>query len=547
MSTQNQADERGQAERAKEPMDELLDELLRRAATEGRLITTKFRIAQGFDLNARDAEGHTPLMLAARHGHDAICRVLVQHGADPHATRHGKTALEMALENGMKNAADAICEAAGIEEPQGFYVSPSQLEHAGRSSGSSASERQSKKPASLGGRTENSPGMYAPNINLESISLDALSDFDSFPCGAEADNEAQEGDAEAGDAEAEMAAKSIGEQEEAPPDAPPPASAPESGWENFEPEPHTPLPQDEPEVRNTAARVQSAISAHIPQDGLPEFDFTDTGGSGTLALWSGSNDAAAAERAADSGMIVPPSLEVPLHAQAKAIAPAGEMNASAPSVPSAARMDKVLRRAATTGSVKTLREICLAYGSDLNARDADGLTALMLAAQCNHAEVCRLLLEHGADAFATRNGKTALDMALSVGAGDAARAIRGEPLPQPGNSKSTRKAKVLKRRANAASTMDTRLQQAIEEGSEFLMEHLIQRGVDLNARDKNGHTPLMLAASGNHADICRLLIENGADADATLHGETAFEMAWYAGAQQAVKAIRAAVQAQRKQ
>jgi RNA polymerase primary sigma factor len=43
----------------------------------------------------------------------------------------------------------------------------------------------------------------------------------------------------------------------------------------------------------------------------------------------------------------------------------------------------------------------------------------------------------------------------------------------------------------------------------------INRGDDLNARDQNGYTPLMLAASRNRAEICERLI--GAGADPTLH------------------------------
>jgi len=47
---------------------------------------------------------------------------------------------------------------------------------------------------------------------------------------------------------------------------------------------------------------------------------------------------------------------------------------------------------------------------------ADQNTALHLAAQNGHAEVCSLLLEHGADAFATnRQGHTAADLALAAG------------------------------------------------------------------------------------------------------------------------------------
>lgn len=47
-------------------------------------------------------------------------------------------------------------------------------------------------------------------------------------------------------------------------------------------------------------------------------------------------------------------------------------------------------------------------------------------------------------------------------------------------------------------------------------------GVDVNAPDVLGVTPLMMAASQGHVDVCRILIEMGADADvAADYGYTA--------------------------
>jgi RNA polymerase primary sigma factor len=40
----------------------------------------------------------------------------------------------------------------------------------------------------------------------------------------------------------------------------------------------------------------------------------------------------------------------------------------------------------------------------------------------------------------------------------------------------------------------------------------IQRGVDVNARDGEGRTPLMISALRGHVDLCRMLLEGGADA-----------------------------------
>ena len=54
--------------------------------------------------------------------------------------------------------------------------------------------------------------------------------------------------------------------------------------------------------------------------------------------------------------------------------------------------------------------------ADINARNGHGMTLLMKAACCGHAQVVRLLLEHGADPNLTRNDKfTALALAAFFG------------------------------------------------------------------------------------------------------------------------------------
>jgi ankyrin repeat protein len=58
----------------------------------------------------------------------------------------------------------------------------------------------------------------------------------------------------------------------------------------------------------------------------------------------------------------------------------------------------------------------LDHGADVNARNSGGLTALMIAAASNQAEMVSLLINSGADKNAKdENGNTALGIAQSKG------------------------------------------------------------------------------------------------------------------------------------
>ncbi|MNK38588.1 Ankyrin repeats (3 copies) [compost metagenome] len=53
----------------------------------------------------------------------------------------------------------------------------------------------------------------------------------------------------------------------------------------------------------------------------------------------------------------------------------------------------------------------------------------------------------------------------------------------------------------------------IRGGDLLLVEIFIGNGGDVNMRNHNGYSLLMLAAYGGHLDICELLLDNGADAN----------------------------------
>lgn len=91
-------------------------------------------------------------------------------------------------------------------------------------------------------------------------------------------------------------------------------------------------------------------------------------------------------------------------------------------------LNQLLRIAVIAGVENAVR-VHIGRGDNLNARDAGGMTPLMLAAVKNKPAICKLLLSAGADhSLLDPSGKTALDMALAAGSSDATAILRGIPV-----------------------------------------------------------------------------------------------------------------------
>jgi uncharacterized protein len=78
---------------------------LLQATEAGDIAQMEALLAKGAEVNARNAQGWTPLHVAAAGGDPAVIALLLQHGADVHAQSHiGTTPLDNATARGGRKA-----------------------------------------------------------------------------------------------------------------------------------------------------------------------------------------------------------------------------------------------------------------------------------------------------------------------------------------------------------------------------------------------------------------------------------------------------------
>lgn len=152
------------------------------------------------------------------------------------------------------------------------------------------------------------------------------------------------------------------------------------------------------------------------------------------------------------------------------------------------------------------RDSCVSYlleqDADIDASDSAGMTPLLHAAQNGKESTVNVLLEAGCDAKAEDlNGNTAMHFAIVKG-------ILGMV-----HSLESKDVSLSIKNKYGSTPMHT----ACQNGQLVIARYLIKRlgGDSVSESNNNGDTALHLAAKCGFGNICSILLEAGADSQAT--------------------------------
>lgn len=189
--------------------------------------------------------------------------------------------------------------------------------------------------------------------------------------------------------------------------------------------------------------------------------------------------------------------------------------------------------AAENGSA-AMTELLLAAGADPDRALLSGETPLMTATQAGDARVLRLLLKAGADPnVAVTRGQTALMWAASRGNGKAVAALLEHGADAEARSEVRRQYVKSEKEQDSHPAYkywieeggSTALIMATRSGDLDSVRLLVEAGADIEATDAFGTSPLIMAVHGGNAEVVRTLLEQGADPDADDSGHTALHAA----------------------
>jgi ankyrin repeat protein len=194
---------------------------------------------------------------------------------------------------------------------------------------------------------------------------------------------------------------------------------------------------------------------------------------------------------------------------------------------------KPLSLAAANGNARTI-ELLLKAGADPNTAMLGGETALMTAARAGRTDAVRALLMHGANPNAREatRGQTALMWAAAEGQADAVRllvqhgadlrAVSHAPAGDPHitDGEESPNASGGKRVAPRVDVF-TPLQFAVHAGHIDAARALIELGANIADETPQGMNTLVLAIANAHYELAALLLDKGADPNASKAGFSA--------------------------
>jgi len=201
-------------------------------------------------------------------------------------------------------------------------------------------------------------------------------------------------------------------------------------------------------------------------------------------------------------------------------------------------------------------EVLLDAGADIDCRDENGMTPLMLAVESNSPSMMKWLLDHKSNPQLTStSGWKAIHLAIRLGHESCVLLLLQEGV-----------ATVDEEDANGLTPLDTAAEVGNEDIACILLDKgadvsyvgekrkitalhvatyhnqaemvklLLDKGVTVNAQDANGHTAMHIAALLNHASLIPLLL--GAHVDISLQdqrGRTAEQLAMQSGSDDVVR------------
>ncbi|XP_078347045.1 uncharacterized protein LOC144632297 [Oculina patagonica] len=205
-----------------------------------------------------------------------------------------------------------------------------------------------------------------------------------------------------------------------------------------------------------------------------------------------------------------------------------DVNADKGETQSTENEDWKLLNSAIQGGNVTIIEMVLARGLDVNSKNSDGDTPLMIAALSGKIEAVNYLLDKGADLsltgeygrnslhWASQGGNVAIiETMLSRGLDVNSKNSNGNtPLMIAALSgKMEAVSYLLDKGADLSLTGQYKrnsLHWASRGGNVAIIETMLSHGLDVNSKDSNGKTPLTTAAAQGNAEAVNYLLSRGA-------------------------------------